>query len=94
MPGGFCVGIFCHIWRRIGDLLILKENEKMPDSLTDEELLRQAHCELQQASNLFSRVEDPDMIEYAIYNLKAAEKRYGFYLKRQKEKKALESENQ
>lgn len=51
-------------------------------ALTDEELLKQAHQELEDAYHVFTRAEEPDMIDYAVYNLKAAEKRYGYLLKR------------
>lgn len=67
---------------RICKYLSLKEEFFYSGPKSDEELLRQAQEELDQAHNLFSRVDDPDMIESAIYYLKAAEKRYDYLLKK------------
>lgn len=68
---------------RIGNWLILSPtgNEGNEESLSPDRMLQEAYQELVQAQNLFSRVEDPDMIDYAIYAMKAAEERYDYLIK-------------
>lgn len=48
---------------------------------SDEELLEDAHEKLIQARNVFATTE-PDFIDYAVYNLQAAEERYNSLFKR------------
>jgi hypothetical protein len=53
---------------------------KSPEvSLTDE--VERARIEWQLARRYFETVTDPDLIDYAIYNLKATERRYSYLLK-------------
>lgn len=74
--------------------------EKMSKSLTFSErkeieidkystiaLLREAHRDLEAAHKLMDQVVEQDMIEYAVYNLKAAEKRCDYLIKAIKEEK-------
>ena len=49
-------------------------------------MIQQAHDELRQAQNLFAHLEETDMVDYAIYKIKAAEKHYDYLLKRIKQK--------
>ncbi len=60
------------------------------DRFSEENLIEEAHQELVQAQNLFSRVEDPDMIDYAIYSMKAAEERFDYLVKAIKTRKRSE----
>jgi hypothetical protein len=57
------------------------ENKKLPPV----ELLEQSREELARARNLLSRVEDPEMVDYAVLSLKAAEIRYDYLLKQVKQ---------
>lgn len=57
----------------------LPESTPSEISLTDE--VEQARIEWQLARRYFETVTDPDLIDYAIYNLKAAERRYSYLLK-------------
>lgn len=41
----------------------------------------QAHREWRMALNNFNHVVDPDLIDYYIYNIEAAEKRYVYFIK-------------
>lgn len=59
-----------------------KEQEK---KRIDREMIQQAGAELSQAYQVLSRVEDNDMVDYAVFTLQAAEKRYGYLLKKLKE---------
>lgn len=60
-----------------------------PELPSDEELLRQAHRELMDAQSRFSGVEDPELIDSAIYALKAAEMRYDYLIRRIKQQRAV-----
>ncbi|MGR6837242.1 DUF2508 family protein [Syntrophomonas erecta] len=71
-------------FNKLWDCLVMKEEDILEGSYNDYEMVEQAKKELEQARNLFTRVEDPDMVEYAVYNLKAAEKRFDYLIKRLK----------
>lgn len=78
------MGIASKIWAKTKELICMKE-EPISNPYRAEEMLAQAKKELDSAYNLFSRAEDPDLIECAVYNLKAAEKRYDFLIKQAKQ---------
>lgn len=61
----------------------VNETAEAPDEkpFSEEQMVEEAHQALIQAQNLFARVEDPDMIDYAIYSMKAAEERFDFLVK-------------
>ncbi|NLJ72337.1 MAG: DUF2508 family protein [Syntrophomonadaceae bacterium] len=63
--------------------LLIKE-EKPINIVSDEEVLENAHQELQEARNVFASI-DKDFVDYAIYNLKAAEEKYNQLIKKAKE---------
>lgn len=48
-------------------------------------MIQQAGQELSQAYQVLSRVEDQEMVDYAVFTLQAAEKRYGYLLKKLRE---------
>ncbi len=84
-----------NIWNKACRLLNLKEDELQPEpEASDEDILQQAHEELQQAHNCFAHLQEPDMVDYAIYKIKAAEKRYDYLIRRikNKENQALSGE--
>jgi hypothetical protein len=43
--------------------------------------VKNAHAEWVNAQNLFNNVSDPELVDYAIYNLEAARKKYMYMLK-------------
>lgn len=55
---------------------------KLPDLI---ESLGEAHREWRFAKLFFNNVNDPDLIDFAIYNLDATEKKYIYLLKRARE---------
>lgn len=59
-----------------------KLNKKME---IDREMIQQAGAEIRQAYQVLSQVEDNDMVDYAVFTLQAAEKRYGYLLRKLKE---------
>lgn len=55
------------------------------------DLIVEAKQEWENAENIFKEVTDSDLVEYAIYRAKAAEKRY-MYLLKEAEKEALSNQ--
>lgn len=49
-------------------------------------LIRQAREDWIQAQNYFDNVSDPDLIDYAIYELEAARRKYMYFIKQAKMK--------
>ncbi|MBO8159980.1 DUF2508 family protein [Thermosyntropha sp.] len=59
----------------------LKKDDKV--SLpSDQEILDEARNEIVYAYNILSNIDDPDMLDWAIFNLRAAEEKYNFILRR------------
>ncbi|MGE5495637.1 MAG: DUF2508 family protein [Burkholderiales bacterium] len=55
------------------------------DSNAHAEDVRQAYSDLKAAENYFDNVDDPDLIDFAIYDLEAAKKKYEYMLKKARE---------
>lgn len=64
----------------LAGLFYIKESPATFPS-SDEEMLHEAHQDLLYAENLFAQAEDPAMIDYTIFYLKAAEERYNYLIK-------------
>jgi len=79
--GGGIMDICSTLWNRACNYLFFREDITGQEKKPEEEMLKEAHQALIAAQNLFACADDPDMIDYAIYNLKAAEKRYNFLIK-------------
>jgi len=47
--------------------------------------VRRAYSEWQAAENYFDSVDDPDLIDFAIYDMEAAKKKYVYMLKKARE---------
>lgn len=58
---------------------------------SEQEMLERAKSELDCAYNILSNIEEPDMLDWAIFNLRAAEEKYNFILRRIKGKKYCNS---
>lgn len=76
------MGICSTLWGKAIDFLIFNEDRTPEYVMTDENLLYEAQQELIQARSLFAQAEDPEMIDYAIFHLKAAEQRYDYLIRR------------
>jgi hypothetical protein len=74
------MSICSNLWNKAWGHLSLRE-EYADHEISNKELLKEAQQKLAEARNLFAIVDDPEMIDYAIFNLKAAEKRYNYLLK-------------
>ncbi len=87
-------------WRREGvidlkrlaglvrDFLFPQEEPDKTGSALLEEALAEAYGEWVAAQMLFEENADPDMIDFTIYNLKAAEHRYCYLLRKAKREHA------
>lgn len=75
------MSVLSTLLNKVGSLLVVEEESEETKILSNQEMLDEAHQEIIEARNLFSRVEDPDMVDYAILKLKAAEKRYNYLIK-------------
>ncbi|MGI6558199.1 MAG: YaaL family protein [Limnochordia bacterium] len=78
------------LWTSIRDVLNrqlrLFEEEEETDELDNEDVVREAHQEWVGARNFFDNVTDPALVDYAIYAMQAAEKRYMYLLKRARDR--------
>jgi|GEM_PF-532522 len=86
-----CGGVLEAFWNRIRRMIMeyLRPSSRSQAAPTDEELLQQAHRELLEAHNRFSSIEEPELIDCAIYSLKAAEIRYDYLFRRIKQQRAV-----
>jgi len=55
------------------------------DSNAYAEDVKRAFSDLKAAENYFDIVDDPDLIDFAIYDLEAAKKKYAYMLKKARE---------
>lgn len=53
------------------------------NSFVDE--VKRAYAEWQAAENYFDNVADPDLVDFAIYDMEAARKKYVYMLKKARE---------
>lgn len=54
--------------------------------------LEKAKKEWDEAKNIFENVSEPDLVDFAIYNIEAAEQKYVYLLKQIKIEKRLEKQ--
>jgi hypothetical protein len=57
----------------------------------DRAMVKEAGEELRQAYQTLALADNNDMVDYAVFTLQAAEKRYGYLLKKLKEQEKQES---
>lgn len=69
------------LWIKLRQLLELSDNRVVDNAITEEQLLEEAFQELVEARCLFTQAQEPDMIDYAIFHLKAAEQRYDYLIR-------------
>lgn len=66
---------------------VMDSDVSYTDRYSLDQMAREASDELKQAQDLLDRVTEPDMVEYAVYSLKAAEKRYDYMIKKIREQR-------
>ncbi len=83
-------GLKMKLWAKWYDSIrkpwIIEEKEENKNNDYDLKFIQDAKDEVSEAENIFSRADDPDMVDWAIYNLTAAEKRYNYLIKKYKQK--------
>ncbi|MGE5422377.1 MAG: DUF2508 family protein [Ignavibacteriales bacterium] len=70
------------IWNAFQDAFVLDQGQKRFEKWEDCSVLEAAKKDWQTAQSIFDEVNDPELIDFAVYNLKAAEKKYTYLLKR------------
>jgi hypothetical protein len=78
------MGACLNIWQKASKIFSLKE-ELEENAISDEDALQLAYEEMKQAQNWFANVNDPELVDYAIYKMKAAEKHYDYLIKKIKD---------
>ena len=75
------------MWNGIRKSWIIRPIEEPNEPIDEIKLIQMAGEEVAAARNIYSEVEDPDMVDWAVYKLTAAEKRYDYLLKKYRQKK-------
>lgn len=75
------------VWDKAVKWVLVKEKATDDYGWADEKLLEQAHKEWLKAQRIFDEASDPDLVEFAVYYLKACEKKYSYLLKQVKNNK-------
>jgi len=75
------------MWNGIRKPWLMRDIEEPGEPIDEIKLIQMAGEEVAAAQNIYSEVEDPDMVEWAVYKLTAAEKRYDFLLKKYRQKR-------
>lgn len=75
----------CRFLRSIRDFFVASEEPIEVRILSLEEMLEYARREWMAAVAVFQENQDPDMVDYTVFNLKASEERYNYLLKKARE---------
>lgn len=75
------------MWNGIRKSWIMTSAEEPSEPLDEIKLIQMAGEEVAAARNIYSEVEDSEMVDWAVYKLTAAEKRYDYLLKKYRQKK-------
>ncbi|NLN86608.1 MAG: DUF2508 family protein [Syntrophomonadaceae bacterium] len=80
------------IWSRIWDNIcknwfLAGEPETGQKQIDDLAEIQTAVEEMATARSIYSEVNDPELVDWAVYSLTAAEKRYDYLLKKYRQKK-------
>ena len=77
-------------WEALREVWLLNGEDKQQKKPDDIILIQEAKDELLTARLMFAQMEDPDMVDWAVYSMTAAEKRYDYLLKNYRQKKQPE----
>jgi hypothetical protein len=66
------------------ELMPRKQGGLFADTVTNvyADEVKKAYSDLKAAENYFDNADDPDLIDFAIYDLEAAKKKYSYMLKK------------
>ncbi len=74
---------WCSIWHNILNKWFMADNPDINQiSINDIDEIKQAVQEMATARTIYSEVNDPELVDWAVYSLTAAEKRYEYLLKK------------
>lgn len=75
-----------NLWKVMYNQFSLVEDEVVEESRTEDlgTLIEQARQEWLSAKAYFDSVDDPDLVDYAVYSVEAAERKYMYLLKKAK----------
>lgn len=72
---------FCQVLK---GFLVVESKDTHAEYWPDQKILDHAKRDWMMAQKIFEEASHPELIDYAVYNLKAAEKRYMYLLKQLK----------
>jgi hypothetical protein len=75
------LGVWDNLCQVLKGLLVFDNEDALVGFWPDEVVLEHAKRDWLTAQKIFEEASHPELIDYAIYNLKAAEKRYMYLLK-------------
>jgi len=75
------------MWNGIRKSWIIRPVKEPSEPIDEIKLIQLAGEEVAAARNIYSEAGDPDMVDWAVYKLTAAEKRYDYLLKKYRQKK-------
>lgn len=78
--------VWSKILNRIRTLWVIKNNDEPVGAVDEVKLIQMAGEEVSAARNIYSEIDDPDMVDWAVYKLTAAEKHYDYLLKKYRRK--------
>ena len=73
-----------NLWKAVYSQFSLASDDVIEERISDdfESLVEQARQEWVNAKSYFDNVVDPDLVDYAVYSVEAAERKYMYLLKR------------
>lgn len=74
------------IWNDFRKTWIMKDIDEPEEPQDEIKIIQMAAEEVAAARNIYSEVDDPDLVDWAVYKLTAAEKRYDCLLKKYRQK--------
>ncbi len=75
-----------NFWKNISWNPWIMKDKRDINHIDDVEEIKKAVEEMDQARSIYSQVDDPEMVDWAVYSLTAAEKRYDYLLKKYRRK--------
>ncbi len=79
-----------NITQKLNKLFVVEDKEEQKNKEEMVFVIEEAKKEWEEARHLLDYVEDPDLIDHAIYSIQAAEKKYVYLYKQAKFYKVLE----
>lgn len=74
---------WCSLWHNIFNKWFIAENSDISQiRINDVDEIKRAVQEMATARTIYSEVNDPELVDWAVYSLTAAEKRYEYLLKK------------